>query len=283
MSINMTPVSYATMGFGDRDVEAALDAVAAAGFDQAEICGQKPHVASPPEGRDLLDFVKRLISRGLSATVHAPATTNVLGAPDQQWRREKVGVLSNYLHFCAGIGAKTMVVHPVPNPIFVPEPDRSELPELIYDATRRSLDELAPLARQTGVCILLENLPYRCSYPLLQMSELRQLVECYPPECVGLLMDTGHAGASGRNPATEIEIAGDRLYGTHLHDMDPLRPNDEHWIPTHGSLDWDAIRHALADVNYSGAWTFEAIKGRHGETPEELARLTREIAEKWSL
>ena len=279
----MSHVSYGTIGFGDRDVEAALDAVAAAGFDQAEICGQRPHVAKPPQGRQLLDFVRRLRSRGLSATVHAPATTNVLGAPDQQWRREKVGVLLNYLHFCAGIGAKTMVVHPVPNPIFVPEPDRSKLPELMYDAARRSLDELVPTARQAGVCILLENLPYQCDYPLLAMGQLRELVDSYPAECVGLLIDTGHIGASGRDPATEIKLAGDRLYGTHLHDMDPLRPKDEHWIPTHGALDWDAIRQALADIDYSAAWTFEVIKGRNGETPEELARLTRALAEKWGL
>ena len=65
--------------------------------------------------------------------------------------------------------------------------------------------------------------------------------------------------------------------------MDSLRPNDEHWIPTHGALDWGDIRQALAEVNYSGAWTFEVIKGRNGETPEELARLTRALAEKWRL
>ena len=33
----MSQVSYCTRGFNDRDVEAALDAIAAAGFDRAEI------------------------------------------------------------------------------------------------------------------------------------------------------------------------------------------------------------------------------------------------------
>ena len=279
----MSKISYATVGFGDRDVEAALDSVVAASFEQAEILGQEPHVATPPKGQALADFAKRLRSRGLSATVHAPLTTNVLGAPDEQWRREKVKVLAGYLHFSAAIGAEEMVVHPVPNPIFVPEPDRPELPELMQEAARRSLDELVPVARQVQVRILLENLPYRCSYPLKDMHQLRALVDFYPPENVGLVIDTGHAGTAGKDPAEEIRIAGNRLHGTHLQDVDGEAPNDQHWIPTHGALDWDAIRQALAEVIYIGAWTFEVLNGRNGETPEELARLTRQLARKWGL
>ena len=282
-SCRMAKISYATIGFGDRDVEAALDAIAAAGFSQAEILGQEPHVASPPTGQALADFVKGLRSRGLSVTLHAPLTTNVLGAPEEQWRREKVQVLAGYLRFAAEIGAPQMVVHPVPNPMFVPEPDRPELPELMEKAAQRSLDDLVPVAKQTGVRMMLENLPYRRSYPLKNMSQLRALVDCYPPECVGLVIDTGHAGTAGKDPAEEIRLAGDRLYGTHLQDVDGQEPNDQHWLPTHGALDWDAIRQALADVRYSGPWTFEVLNGRNGETPEELARLTRALARNWGL
>ena len=280
---NMGKISYATVGFGDRDVEAALDAVAAAGFTQTEILGQQPHVITPPKGQALADFVKRLRSRGLAATVHAPLTRNVLGAPEEQWRREKVTVLAGYLHFSAEIGSPEMVVHPVPNPIFVPEPDRPELPELMQDAAQRSLDELVPVARGVHVRILLENLPYRCSYPLQNMQQLRALVDSYPPECVGLLIDTGHAATAGKDPAEEIRIAGDRLHGTHLQDVDGEAPNDQHWIPTHGVLDWDSIRQALAKINYRGPWTFEVVNGRNGESPEELARLTRQLASQWGL
>jgi len=167
--------------------------------------------------------------------------------------------------------------------MFVDEPDRPELPELMQEAARRSLDDLVPVARRAGVRMTLENLPYRHSYLLDNMSQLRALVDSYPPECVGLVIDTGHAGTAGKDPADEIRIAGDRLYGTHLQDVDGREPDDQHWVPTHGDLDWDAIRQALRDVGYSGAWTFEVANGRNGETPEELARLTRELAEKWEL
>ncbi len=277
----MAKISYGTIGFLDRDVEAALDAIAAAGFGQAEILAHDPHVVGPPTGRALADFIKRLQSRGLSATVHGPMTTNVLGAPEEEWRREKVQVLASYLRFVGEIGARDMVIHPVPNPIFVDEPERPELPELMQQAARRSLDDLVPIARQAGVRMTLENLPYEHSYLLNNMSQLRALVDSYPPECVGLVIDTGHAGTAGKDPADEIRIAGDRLYGTHLQDVDGQDPDDDHWIPTHGDLDWDAIKQALGDVGYSGPWTFEVANGRNAETPDELVRLTREVAAKW--
>ena len=108
-------VSYSTAGFGDRDVEAALDAIAASGYDHAEIVGQKPHVAEPLAGKALREFRARLEQRGLAGgTVHAPLTRNVLGAPEEGWRREKVEVLAAYLRFTAELGSTAMVVHPIP-------------------------------------------------------------------------------------------------------------------------------------------------------------------------
>lgn len=280
----MTDISYSTAGFSDRDIDAALDAIAAAGFDHVEISASEPHVAVPPEGDALLAFSSRLEERGIAAgTVHAPMRKNVLGAPEAGWRAEKVEVLASYLRFAAAIGAMGVVIHPVPNPIFVPAPERPELPGLIADATRRSLDELVEVAADAGVCILLENLPYDCSYPFLNMSELRPLVDGYPTEALGLVVDTGHAWTSGCDPIEEIRTAGSRLRGTHLQDVDGDDPQDNHWVPGQGDLDWGGVRGALSEVAYTGLWTFEAIVGRRGESPDELARLTREVVGEWEL
>ena len=90
------------------------------------------------------------------------------------------------------------------------------------EATRRSLDELVPVANTTGVRMLLENLPYACHYPFLVMGELRPLVDAYPEAAVGLVVDTGHAWTSGNDPAAEIRTAGSRLWGTHLQDVDAV-------------------------------------------------------------
>ena len=282
----MVELSYSSMGFNDRDLEAALDGVAAAGFSNVEILGMEPHLGSPPEGEALQQFRGRLSERGITGcTVHAPMRECVPGAPEEGWRVEKVGVLSTYLRFVGAIGARGLIIHPVSNPIFVDEPTRPELPQIMADAARRSMDELVPVAQEAGARMLLENLPYAtqydCSYPLLKMDELRGLVDEYPEDALGLVVDTGHAWTSGIDPASEIRTAGSRLGGTHLQDVDYDDPQDNHWAPTHGGLDWGSIRAALGEVGYSGHWTFEVINPRHGETPEALARATRETADAW--
>ena len=216
----MTQTSYSTQGFIDRDIAPALQAIGTAGFSQAEISSQSPHADSALTGSELDQFRSLLTDSGVCAgTVHAPMRENVLGAPDETWRRDKMVVMSDYLWFTAAIGASGLVIHPVPNPMFVTDPERPELSQLMHDATRRSLDELVPVAQNAGVRMLLENLPYNCGYPFLNMGELRPLIEPYPEEAVGLVVDTGHAWTSGDDPTKEIRIAGSRLWGTHLQDV----------------------------------------------------------------
>jgi sugar phosphate isomerase/epimerase len=215
--------------------------------------------------------------------VHAPLGRNVLAAPEEDWRRERVVVLGTYIRFAAELGCSGIVIHPVPNPQFVSQPEGDELAQTMRAAARRSLDDLVPVAEEVGIRMLLENLPYKCTYPFLNMTELRSLVDPYPDAALGLVIDTGHAWTGGHDPATEILAAGERLWGTHLQDVDYDDPQDNHWVPTHGGLDWDAILAAFAQIKYAGQWTFEAANQRQGETPDELARLTRQVATDWQL
>ena len=109
----------------------------------------------------------------------------------------------------------------------------------------------------------------------------RALVDLYPQEQLGLVLDTGHAAIHGDDVAKEIYIAGNRLGGVHLQDPNKELDYDEHSLPTRGGLDWDVIRIALADIKYAGAWTFEIHKTLEGETPEELASQCRKLATSW--
>ena len=280
----MDNTSYATAGFKDRDIEAALDAIADAGFPQAEIMSNNPHVASPLTGSALSGFRARLEARGLRArTMHAPSGRTVLGVPDEEWRREEVALLERYIGFGGELGITDLVIHPIPNPGSVPNADDPAVPGLIKDAVKRSLDDLVPAGERAGIRFNLENLPYQCDYPFLTMRELRPLIDPYPEDHVGLIIDTGHVGILRNDPVEEIRTAGHRLRGTHIHDVVGDAADGDHHAPTHGWLDWDAIMRALADVDYPGPWTFEVIKPTGDETPEELARITRGVATRWGL
>ena len=280
----MSRASFCTSGLSDRDIEAALDTIAAAGFRYVELLGQEPHIAEPPVGEALIGFRRRLAERGLQASsVHAPMSREVLGAPEEGWRQEIVGVLAKYIRFTGEVGAAGVVIHPSPNPIFVPDPNDPALPAQVRDAVRRSLDDLAPVAEDAGVRILLENLPRPAGYPYANMDELRPLVDAYPEAVLGLVVDTGHAWVQGKAPADEIRIAGPRLHGTHLQDVAYHEPADSHWIPTVGGLDWDSILDALNDVNYAGMYSLEAHYGRSGETPDEVLHACYRVAQTWGV
>ena len=99
---------------------------------------------------------------------------------------------------------------------------------------------------------------------------------------MGLVIDTGHAWTRKLDPASEIRSAGDRLYATHLQDVDYDDPRDNHWPPTHGGLEWNSIMAAFADISYPGTFTFEIGKGLHEESPEELAAICRAVADAWT-
>jgi len=85
---------------------------------------------------------------------------------------------------------------------------------------------------------------------------------------------------SATPPVGEIEAAGERLWGTHLLDVDGENPQDNHWAPTHGGLDWRAIRQALVGVGYRGHWTFEIMLSGddRDDSDMELSQITYDAA-----
>jgi sugar phosphate isomerase/epimerase len=292
INFSFSTASFATGGLGE-----TLDAIAEAGFASIELFGAGASFAewqtypgdkppSPPTVRAAADFRRQIEKRGLRAdTVHAPLRKMVLGAPSEEWRKENVVALGGYLRFAGEIGAQGVVIHGIPNPMFLP-PDRP-LPELIEPmvrAMKRSVEELIPVAAEARVRMLLENLPYQrglnVEYPLIRMSQLRPFVEEFPPDQVGLVVDTGHSWTNGDEPVADIRIAGDRLWGTHLQDVPRANPTDNHWMPTRGELDWPGICAELRRIGYRGAWTFEAGV-REGENAADLARRSRAVAESW--
>ena len=290
---NMSKASYSTYGFGNLDAAQALERVAASGFRYVEFCCDT-HAPGDRPSKYAVSTREHLEKYGLTATtVHAPARRNTLGATDEDWRRKANAVLADTLRFSGEIGAAGMVVHGIPNPNFVPQ-DREihSFYSVMVDAMRRSVEELIPVAEEADVRILIENLPYNADlrtsswdgdYPLMRMAELRPFVDDFPAKQVGLVVDVGHAWTNGDDPATEIRVAGDRLGGTHLQDVDGDNPQDNHWPPLHGGLNWISIFEALDQIYYRGMYTFEVINGVFDESADELAKLTFAVAKKWGL
>ncbi|MEC9007879.1 MAG: sugar phosphate isomerase/epimerase family protein [Planctomycetota bacterium] len=289
----MVPVSYSTYGFTQTAYESVFDRIAEAGFRHVEFACDRHGIEKDPLAQAAA-ILRALQDRNLSATtVHAPARTNVLGGVTEEWRTTAVAVLADAVRLTGEIGASGLVIHGIPNPMFLPQ-DRNikSFYTPMIEAMRQSVTELVPVAEQAGVRLLLENLPYNrdlrvagqdADYPLMHVEDLREFIDPFPDDQVGLIVDVGHSWTNGRDPAAEILAAGDRLWGTHLQDVDHDDPRDDHWAPLQGGLDWNSILGALEQVQYAGTYTFEIIRPRHDESPEDLARLTIEAARSWGL
>ena len=277
----MDNTSYSTAGFRKQTLQQALDSIKKAGFPAVEI-GCNPHANHPFKNVALNEFIKELDTRNLKPrSIHAPSGLTTLGATTEEWRIKEVKTLESFIIFASDIGASDMVIHPIPNPIFVPDPDNPNNPTIMEKAVTRSLDYLIPIAEKYGVRMNLENLPYHCNYPYRSMKELRLLVDQYPANQLGLILDTGHVGVMGNEIVEEIKSAGDRLKGTHLHDVNGNQDGDDHKGPNRGILNWNDMLKALIEINYSGPYTFETIVTKENETEEELAIFTRIFAKTW--
>jgi L-ribulose-5-phosphate 3-epimerase len=282
-SVMATSISYSTSGFRDRDISAALSAIARAGFASVEVAAIDPHLGKSIDEDGIAAISAALAAAGVAArSVHSPLGGPALGTLDEELRSQYETWYLQYLRAAASWGADVVVFHPIPNPAVVLAQDMPTAALRIPVAVRRTLDALVPEAERLGVRLALENLPYLAGdFPLRRAEELRALVEDYPAASVGIVVDVGHAGTLRNDPAAEIRAAGARLYATHLQDVDAEQPNDDHWAPGEGGLDWAAILQALRDVKYSGTWTFEIAAGRHGETTDQLAAMTHAFAERW--
>ena len=162
---------------------------------------------------------------------------------------------------CAALGGKVLVVH-CNDGCALTGTDRAEALAHAVEA----ISAIAETCADLGVRLAVENLPP--GYLTSSSSELMSVVEQFPPDIVGVCVDTGHANLTGEGVAL-IERCSDRIVTTHLHDNDGT--GDSHLAPGFGTIDWDAVGAALALSAYDGPLMFEV--GGPGTREEALMHL----------
>lgn len=112
----------------------------------------------------------------------------------------------------------------------------------------RSLDDLAPYAREHGVRIALENMGYD------DFVRLRQLFSLYGPDFLGLCYDAGHGNLDGQG-LLHLEHLKGRLISVHLHDNDGS--GDQHKPVYSGTIEWDRLAQIIAASAYTKCVSME--------------------------
>lgn len=276
----MKKIAVATDFLGSHhDVFDAMKTLAEAGFTHLHWCHEWCTTYFYSD-REIADFGVAMRALGLSLLdIHGSdggGSGHVncsWSSPDPVGRQAGVELVLNRLRMMAMLhGEGTLMMH-IPFYGVLQSKEGRAATTRRYEALRRSLDELVPVAQALKIPLALENM-VKENYEILE-----QLFADYPADAVGLCYDSGHGNiqVSETIPASGIEFLErnkDRLLALHLHDNRGLQ--DEHQPPRYGTIDWPRLVKAIrSSKSYQGPLSFEMAY--HGlsatdRTPAEWAR-----------
>ena len=170
------------------------------------------------------------------------------------------------MRVCAFFGCKYIVVHGFKLAYYL----GSE--EAEWAETERFLDFLAPMAKELGITVCIENLYDSIGGHLVEgpgcnakkaEERIDRMNEKYRAEVLGFCFDTGHANLVGLDFERFLATLGNRLKVLHIHDNDGVR--DLHQIPftfartreNRSSTDWEGFIRGLKAVRFNGVLSFE--------------------------
>ncbi len=166
--------------------------------------------------------------------------------------------------------------------------------EAEWQRTERFLRFLAPLAKELGITICIENIYGSLGSHIVEgpCCDARKAAERidringdYGAQVLGFCFDTGHANLVGLDFWDFIRILGCRLKVLHIHDNDGTA--DLHQIPftftrtreNTASTDWDGLIKGLREVGFDQVLSFETAPVLTAFPEEMKGQVLRLIAE----
>jgi sugar phosphate isomerase/epimerase len=193
--------------------------------------------------RDLCERRLRLVA------VNMPNVDINVAAAAEEMRAYSLDLLTKFVRCAGELGAGGIVVGPgKPNPLF-PMP-RERMVSHFY----RALDVLAPLARQAGTKLLIENMPFAF---LPDAESLMQVVDAYGDDGIRVIYDVANAHFIGEAPVEGMRRVRDRL--SLLHFSDTTRQSYKHDPLGQGDVPLAGLAEAMKEVGYGELPMLEVI------------------------
>jgi sugar phosphate isomerase/epimerase len=246
-----TQTSYLGQLLGDVEAIKLIAKVGYGGIDYSMF--YMNDVNSPLHGNDYMSHVKKI--KETAKNVGIPFTQGHSYFPhhvenDSALSKEVYNYAVRSLEIASYLGIESVTMHPV---------------EFEKDQDEKNIEMFStfiPYCKEYGVKIAIENVfkPNReklCSDPETlnrYVDELNKNGNYFVA-----LVDVGHAEFVGYNAADFIRGVGHhRLKGLHIQDSNGKQ--DLHQLPFTQRFDWNEITKALAEIDYTGDFTFEADK-----------------------
>ncbi len=185
-------------------------------------------------------------------------------------RAERFEKMARAIRGTAYLGAKHFVIHCI-MPFGC---GSSESSELQVEMNREFFGRLLEVAKEYDVIIDLENLPFT-KLPISRTNEVLNFVKAMNSPYMRVCLDTGHCSFYGDRPAEAVRMLGkEYLTSLHVHDNDG--PQDRHWEPGRGIIDWSDFAKALTEIDFEGTVSLET--GVPGDIIDPIERDVRERA-----
>lgn len=175
-------------------------------------------------------------------------------------------VVPKSMSVCAFFGCPYIVVHGFKLAYFLGSEEKE------WMQTEALIDYIAPMAKEMGIIICIENLydsigghfvEGPCCDADKAVERMERINDKYHAEILGFCFDTGHANLVGIDMERFMTILGGHLKLLHIHDNDGV--SDLHQIPftftktreNKSSTDWDGFIRGLQKIDYRGILSFE--------------------------
>lgn len=265
-------LAFSTNAYTRHPLIDALRGIKQAGFAAVEILADVPHAYPDAIDARLTDEVKRELDKlGLAVSninvncsfgywkdaPPEPYFEPSLISPNAKHREDRTRLILQALQFAKDVGAANVSITSgrmlggMP-----PEP-----------AARQFAASIRPIldrADQLDVNVGIECEP---GLYLEYVAELREWIDRLGHPRLGANLDVGHSQVIGESIPDAVKLLGDRIWNLHVEDI-PGRKH-YHLIPGQGTLDWQALKRALLDINYARYLTVELYT--HWQNPQQAA------------
>ena len=202
-----------------------------------------------------LDAAKRRDLRNLCEqrlrliAVNMPNVDLNVAAAAEEMRAYTLDLLTKFIRCAGELGAGGIIVGPgKPNPLF-PMP-RDRMVTYFY----RALDVLAPLAREAGTKLFIENMPFAF---LPDAELLMNVVDGYGDDSIRVIYDVANAHFIGEAPIAGLHRVRERLSLVHF--SDTTRQSYKHDPLGCGDVPLAGLASAMKQVGYRELPMLEVI------------------------
>lgn len=193
--------------------------------------------------RDLCEQRLRLVA------VNMPNIDMNIAAAAEEMRSYTLGLLVQFVRCAGELGAKGIIIGPgKANPLF-PMP-RDRMMSHFY----RALDQLAPLAREAGIRLLVENMPFAF---LPDADALMHAIDGHGDETIRVIYDVANAHFIGEAPSLGLPRVRDRLDLVHF--SDTTRQVYRHDPFGRGDVPLEGLADVMRDIGYAAVPMLEVI------------------------